>query len=91
MDNLALLKQSDVLAKTVDWMVSTIDILNHYLIKKKATAFQISDWIFKSPDNNSFGNFRVHVRFKWSRMDFICMFSRNQRLDTIFFIIASDS
>ena len=48
MDNLALLKQSDVLAKTVDWMVSTIDILNHYLIKKKATAFQIFDWIFKS-------------------------------------------
>ena len=35
MDNLALLKQSDVLAKTVDWMVSTIDILNHYLIKKQ--------------------------------------------------------
>ena len=38
MDNLALLKQSDVLAKTVDWMVSTIDILNPYLVKK-ATAF----------------------------------------------------
>ena len=34
MDNLALLKQSDVLAKTVDWMVS-IDILNHYLVKKQ--------------------------------------------------------
>ena len=34
MDNLALLKQSDVLAKTVDWMVN-IDILNHYLVKKQ--------------------------------------------------------
>ena len=92
MDNLALLKQSDVLAKTVDWMVS-IDILNHYLVKKQLLSKYLIGFLISHLITIHSGNFRVpfHVRFKWSRMDFICMFSRNQRLDTIFFIIASDS
>ena len=92
MDNLALLKQSDVLAKTVDWMVS-IDILNHYLVKKQLLSKYLIGFLISHLITIHSGNFRVpfHVRFKWSRMDFICIFSRNQRLDTIFFIIASDS